>query len=195
MSVAQMATASGAPSSSYSSTPTDSVTLRAASMATPLRPRRSAIIASRASALAAAVGSNAGIDEYITSRAGDTRSRRVTSPVLCNRASTSAAASEMCPRSSLTSAARNGASCSTIGVSSRIRWIPVSTIFPHSARLPPISVWSSCVRSNSSRWYPANSNPAIITAMKATTMVPMRVLIPMRSYSTTCAMRSRSSGG
>ena len=116
-----MATASAVPSSAYSSTPADSVTLRAASIATPLRPCRPEIIAVRASSLAAAVGSNAGTDEYSTSWERDTRSRRVTAPVLRNAASTFPAAVEMSPRSLSMSALRNAACRSTSGVSSRMR--------------------------------------------------------------------------
>ena len=116
-----MATASGVPSSAYSSTPTDSVTLRSASIATPLAPRRPAIMALRASSLAAAVGSNAGSEEYSTSRDSATRSSRVTSPVLRNLASTFSAAVEMAPRSFSSNAASRASCCSTSGVSSRMR--------------------------------------------------------------------------
>ena len=55
--------------------PTESVMLRSASIATPLLPAPAAIMAAIASPLAAAVGSNAGTDEYSTSRDRDTISR------------------------------------------------------------------------------------------------------------------------
>ena len=139
-----MATAINSPAGLVSGTPSDRVTLRAASIATPLPPRRPAIIAARESSLAAALGSNAGSDENSTSRDRDTKSSRVTSPERCSSASRSRAALAISPRSSLTSATRNALLSSTTGVSSRMRRMPVSTILLHSARLPLMAVWSSC---------------------------------------------------
>ena len=151
MSDAQMAMAMVAPCSSWRGMPTDRVTLRCASMATPLLPRPLAIIAVRASSLAAAAGSNAGTEEYRTACDSDTMSSLVTSLVLCNVASVRRAASEMRPRSPLAMASCRRWSPATTGVSSRMRCRPVSTIFAHSAWLPLISVCASWSRSNCSR--------------------------------------------
>ena len=151
MSEAQMAIASRVPSSRCSGTPTESVMLRSASIATPLLALPAAIMAAIASSLAAAVGSNAGTDEYSTSRDRDTMSSRVTSRLRCSVARVRRAASETSPRSPLTMASRRLPSWATTGVTSRIRCSPVSTILPQRARLPLISVTSSWWRSSSSR--------------------------------------------
>ena len=195
MSVARMATASVAPSAPCRGTPTDSVTLRSASIATPPPVHPRSIIRASASSLAAAAGSNAGCEEYSTSLAGETRSRRVTSPARRRVLSAACAACEISPRSPPATASRSAWFSATIGARSRMRCTPVSTILLQSARLPVMAVRSSWSRSACSRWLPASTRPATITAMNTTTMTPIRALRPIRTYSTTCATRSRPSGG
>ena len=149
-----------------------------------------------ASSLAAATGSKAGTEEYSTSLVGETRSSRSTSLLARRSASASSAAASISPGSPLSRAARNAGFAVTTGERSRMRCTPVSTIFLHSARLPVRVVRSSWSRSPCSRRFAATTKPATIAAMKRMTMMPMRALRPTGRYScTTCAMRSRLSGG
>ena len=171
-----MATARISLESPSSGMPRERVTLRSASIATPLPRQPSLSIRASASSLAAAAGSKAGSEEKRTSPDASTRSRRMTSPVGSNAARTARAAVAMRPRSPLCRAVRRGRLFSATEARLRMRCTPASTILLHSARLPAVAVWESWSRRSASRSCPARTSPATITATKQNTIKPVRAL-------------------